>query len=453
MKHRFREATLVLAALFCVELAWAFINPSSSLGWLAESVALFAVLIALAWIYLEVPRLLPEGGGAWAGPARTCGNAFGILAGAALLLVLQQELWLYDQVLLRAPIDAWVAILVGLGILALAALAIRSSLRPLPEAVSAAASLNRTWLVYAAEILLALLVIHVRLNRPSVFGPQGARLWPFAVMAVAFAGVGLGELFRRRGLAVLAEPLYRTGLFLPLLPLLVFWLKPPETVVAAVAQEAPGISPVVAPLQALPQEFSSYALLWLLTGLLLSWVALARQSFRMALLAALSVNFALWSLFAHTGIRFLIHPQLWLIPLALIILVSEHLNRRRLRQEQSVALRYLGLGMIYLSSTADMFITGVGNSVWLPLVLAVLSVGGVLAGIVLRVRAFLFLGLAFLILNIFSMIWHAAVDQTQTWIWYVSGIILGAIILALFAVFEKRRNDVLRLIEEVKRWD
>jgi hypothetical protein len=82
----------------------------------------------------------------------------------------------------------------------------------------------------------------------------------------------------------------------------------------------------------------------------------------------------------------------------------------------------------------------VGNSVWLPVILAVFCVAGVLLGIVLRVRAFLFLGVGFLLLDVFAMIWHAAVDLEQTWVWYVSGIILGVAILTLFAVFEKRKN-------------
>ena len=89
----------------------------------------------------------------------------------------------------------------------------------------------------------------------------------------------------------------------------------------------------------------------------------------------------------------------------------------------------------------------------LPLVLAVLSVAGVLAGILLRVRAFLLLGVGFLGLVVFSMIWHAAVDLSQTWVWWASGIVLGVAILGLFALFEKRRNDVLRVVERIKEWD
>ena len=95
--------------------------------------------------------------------------------------------------------------------------------------------------------------------------------------------------------------------------------------------------------------------------------------------------------------------------------------------------------MIYVSSTADLFIAGLGNSVALPVWLAVLAVGGVLAGIVLRVRAFLFLGISFLLLDVFTMIWFAAVDRYQTWVWWASGIVLGAAVLALFGLFEKRQ--------------
>ena len=147
------------------------------------------------------------------------------------------------------------------------------------------------------------------------------------------------------------------------------------------------------------------------------------------------------------------HPQVWVIPLALIVLVAEHLHRRELRPSLAAGLRYLGIGMLYLASSADMFIAGVGQSLWLPVILAVFCVAGIFLGIMMRVQAFLFLGVGFLLLDLFAMIWHAAVDRSQTWVWYVSGIVLGVAILALFAVFEKRRNDVLLLVERIRRWN
>jgi len=59
----------------------------------------------------------------------------------------------------------------------------------------------------------------------------------------------------------------------------------------------------------------------------------------------------------------------------------------------------------------------------------------------MRVRSFLFLGVGFLFLDIFAMIWHAAVNLEQTWVCYATGIVLGVMILVLFAVFEKRRKQ------------
>ena len=56
-------------------------------------------------------------------------------------------------------------------------------------------------------------------------------------------------------------------------------------------------------------------------------------------------------------------------------------------------------------------------------------------------------------IDIFSMIWYAAVDRSQTWVWYVSGIILGALIIALFAVLEKRRNSIVGMVEKLRGWN
>ena len=77
--------------------------------------------------------------------------------------------------------------------------------------------------------------------------------------------------------------------------------------------------------------------------------------------------------------------------------------------------------------------------------------GGVLAGIMLRVRAFLYLGTMFLVVALMTIIWHAA--EQWTWIWWVTGIVVGVAMIALFGLFEKRRDDVLRVVEQLKHWE
>jgi hypothetical protein len=148
----------------------------------------------------------------------------------------------------------------------------------------------------------------------------------------------------------------------------------------------------------------------------------------------------------------LTHPRSGLVPVGLIVLAAEQVSRARLRPAQALALRYAGLLLVYLSSTVDLFIAALGHGVQLPLALALLSVAGVLLGTLLRVRAFLSLGVTFLSLDVFAQIWHAAVDRAQTWVWWASGIVLGAAILTLFALFEKRRNDVLKVLDALRRW-
>jgi hypothetical protein len=83
----------------------------------------------------------------------------------------------------------------------------------------------------------------------------------------------------------------------------------------------------------------------------------------------------------------------------------------------------------------------------------VFCVGVIFAGTLLRVRAFLSLSAGILLLDIFAMIRHAAVDREQTWVWYASGIVLGVAIIALVALFEKRKNEVLGVVGRIRSWD
>ena len=50
------------------------------------------------------------------------------------------------------------------------------------------------------------------------------------------------------------------------------------------------------------------------------------------------------------------------------------------------------------------------------------------------------------------MIYYASADLHWTWLWYVAVIALGAAILVLFALFEKKRPQMLAIVEGLKRW-
>jgi hypothetical protein len=54
---------------------------------------------------------------------------------------------------------------------------------------------------------------------------------------------------------------------------------------------------------------------------------------------------------------------------------------------------------------------------------------------------------------LFTIIWYAAVELDRTWIWWVAGIVTGILIIAMFGLFEKKRDDMLRLVETVRAWE
>src|SRR5215813_3754097 len=223
--------------------------------------------------------------------------------------------------------------------------------------------------VYGAEALTVVTILHARLTMPWLFGGFFLTWWPLVVMLLAFTGVGLGELFRRRGRLVLAEPLERTGILLPILPVFGFWfgfwMEPSQV---------------------------PYSGLLFLVGLFYGALSVMRRSFVFGIMATLAGNGGLWKLLAGAhDYGFDQHPQLWLIPVSLSVLVAGHVNRDQLTKDQMTMIRYSTLMMIYVSSTSDIFINGVSESPWLTIILLILSVTGVLAGLALRIRAFLFL--------------------------------------------------------------
>ena len=147
---------------------------------------------------------------------------------------------------------------------------------------------------------LGRLVAGVMKTLPEVFRGRLAQYWPLIVMGLAFLGIGLSEFFQRRGVLVLAGPLQRTGIFLPLLPLFMFWLRLPEETLEQAKENFPGLQPILNYVPKGDYLFDRYAMLWFLLGVLYAWLAVTKRSFRFALLGALAANVGLWTLFYHS---------------------------------------------------------------------------------------------------------------------------------------------------------
>ena len=322
--------------------------------------------------------------------------------------------------------EEYVAVAIVAGALVLfAGLCLAAALIPGRDPLRLDESRKTLW-VYASEGLLTLLFLHFRLSLPWLFTGIFQAYWPFFVLALAFVGLGLAELFRRQNRPVLAEPLENTGMWLPLLPLLGFWLNP---------------------------STGQASLSMLLGGLFYGALSIRRKSVALGLLAALAVNGALWWQFQHIdGYRLLQHPQLWFIPFALCLLAASWIHRDQLAPKQQATLRHLSATLIYTSSTIDIFLNGLAEKPWLAVVLAGLSVLGVLAGMLLRVRSFLFQGTAFLCVSLLTLLWHAAFHLHQTWLIWLTVIFAGVAILTLFALFERKRQQMIELVGQLREW-
>jgi hypothetical protein len=342
----------------------------------------------------------------------------------ALVAILSVEAWNF-ALFKMALAPWWVVIAVFAALVSLFCACIAFALSPGRDPFNLSER-GRMNYVYGAEALTVTAALHARMTMPRLFGGFFLTWWPLVVMLLAFTGVGLGELFRRRGRLVLAEPLERTGILLPILPVFGFWVLNSDV---------------------------SYSNLLFLVGLFYGALSVMRRSFRFGILAAFAGNGGLWMLLGRSeDYDFYQHPQLWLIPVALSVLVASHVNREQLTKDQLTMIRYATLMMIYVSSTSDIFIKGVGESGWLTMILLALSVIGVLAGMVMRIRAFLFLGTAFLLLSLLAIIWMASVNLNWGGRWAVIGIAFGVLIVVAFTFFEKKRREMLELVERLKQW-
>ncbi len=424
-RSQWQRTTIAMFVAGMVLLGWAFLVPDLTGTWLNRAVILMVEMFVFVGLYALALNEAIERAPDWTKSARACIPWLAGTGVVALIFALSTEVF-YQINFGTVRIHPVSLVAVGLVLLGGIVLSIVFALSSKHDPLGLT-EIGRRKYVYAGEIMLALLFMHIRLTMPWLFSGFFERYWPFVVMAIAYLGVVISEALRRREILVLAHPIERNGVFLPLLPVLGFWVVQSEV---------------------------DYSALLFVVGGIYGLLSILRRSFVFGMLAAVAGNGALWYMLNRTdNYQFLQHPQLWLIPVALSVLLAAYLNEDDFTEDQMTGIRYMSLVTIYASSTADIFINGVADSPWLPLVLAGLSLAGVFGGILFRIRGLLMLGCVFLLIAIITMIWYASVNLGWTWLWYVAGIATGATIIFMFALFEKKRAEVLRMVDGFKDWE
>ncbi len=238
-------------------------------------------------------------------------------------------------------------------------------------------------------------------------------------MSALLTGAG-ARLRERRNLAILSNPLVSSGRILPFVVAI--------AALASTAAQVAGLPPAGQETAVLRigTAFSCAAVYYL------GW--LNTRSSRDLLLAVITLNlaFVTGSLVAR-----LTDIQFYLVPLGASILAVVQLMRHEIPAGMRDACRYIGAFLILCSP-----LLGVTDGSWWHVVsLMVLSLTVALVGIGLRLRTLTFSGTAFLVADLLWMVIRTSIDHPG-FLW-VSGVVVGAAVIALAAYCENHRERLL----------
>jgi len=242
----------------------------------------------------------------WLAAGRRVSGFTACLALAALGAALAQEIWAAK---LRGEVamEGWAVVIVAAALVVLGVACLVFALRADWDPLRLGERYRPAY-VYAAEALGGLVGLHLWLTEPWLFRLGiFERWWMLWVMGAAFTGAGLAALFERRGLPVLAQPLARTALALPLLPALGCWFVEPGSGLLGLTGHTP--------------------LVWFVIALFYGLMAASHRSLWLAGAAILAGNMGLWVFWYRQQLSFVDHPQLWLIPPAVAMLAAELIDR------------------------------------------------------------------------------------------------------------------------------
>ena len=133
--------------------------------------------------------------------------------------------------------------------------------------------------------------------------------------------------------------------------------------------------------------------------------------------------------------------QFYIVPAAISVLALLQLHRRELRPKVLNGARLAALSALYAGAGLDVFLRPELGIFVLALALALL---GVIAGIALRIRAFLYAGVAFLVLNVIGQLVRFYPDQGLSRALILLG--LGATITVGMVWFNLKREAILQRV-------
>ncbi len=137
--------------------------------------------------------------------------------------------------------------------------------------------------------------------------------------------------------------------------------------------------------------------------------------------------------------------QLYIVPAAVSVLALLHLHRRELRPKVLSGARLAALSALYAGAGLDVFLR---PELWIFVLALALALTGIVLGIALRVRAFLYAGVAFLVLNVAGQLARFYPEQGLSRALILIG--LGPVITVGMVIFNLKREEIMRKIRLVR---
>jgi hypothetical protein len=245
------------------------------------------------------------------------------------------------------------------------------------------------------------------------------------LLGLDFVLVGITVFLRRRGQAELATAARRFAATLPI------------------------VIAIVVPWQATPQS----ALLSLGAGAFYGLLAWVERNRWLGTLGAIAANLAILALSLSQGLRGF---EIYLAPIGLCTIIIVHLFADGMPAEVRGTLRLIGTGLTYAPAAIALVLqVGSAQSDYYALGFAAACIVGIAAGVWLRVRAYLVLGVSFLALELGTELVRAGLRNQRLGFFALS--LSGLAILSGMAAYtlqrDKFRERFGRLRRALATWD
>lgn len=273
--------------------------------------------------------------------------------------------------------------------------------------------------VYVGFCVIGAVVLWIQMHHQLPISPMMLRIGLVVIAAITLSLAKLWDGHLRMG--ILVRSLRYFGLFVPMI--------------------------VAATSLALSNHNAAETLAVFGSAMILFVHGMVHRLRRYVAAAAAISNLGMFSLLNAGAIR---DPQFYLVPLGLTVIGLVELLKRDIPGRAHEPLRYAGALVILVSPCLEIL----GGS-WLHMLsLMVLSVLVIVLAIGLRLRALVFTGTAFLLVDLVAMVVRSSIDNPG--ILWIAGLAVGAGVIAFAAVCERNREQLLSRIRvlsaELSTW-